>query len=1070
MATGYDNQHPLPRPGLRQRDRTIPALDPSSLELEDRDQQQRLEFAQKLATLVRFQKLGDETPADATANWQPFFDDFDFAAYALKQGDFEKDFQRFSQSPHGGLYSIYLKLLEQLRSDLNDLPKKHLDFYYRDVLQLSPRPAETDRVHILFEPARNRRVVRIPANTALAAGKEISYQTANEVFVSQAKMVARHAIYSDSQLTDQPTVAFEAESLDGQGEPLTDEQPNWKPFGSADLPVLETGFAIASPVLALREGERTISVTVTLRTASDAPELPADDDLRASLLAELSGEEGWLGPFVPDSASASSVGGRTVKLVIDVNLAADADPVSYYDISKLEGGFDTISPILKLSVDESANGLVQRLFSTSTVSAIKIDVSVSAATEFDLENDLGRLNPDKPFMPFGPQPVAGGSFYVSSEELLSKEITDFKLRIRWQDAPAKLADRYSAYLQNRMHRRPPKLKEQDTKSTAGRVVTSNRYFTAAMALVKRGQPDRSISVELFDRNDATETAVLDSTPVVRPFIVHSYTLLASYFSKTSRNVKALFPNTVRLISRAVSPVSRSRKRNRFRSRVDLRVRLPQLKRRAFRLRKRKFGVIRVTLEKDFFHRIYPYYLGATIADEQSEVSPQEPYTPVVESMELDYRATASYDQFDEDGLSAYQKKTVQLFQITPFGHAEQHAFLKSDLPFVSDRSIRLSPRFADAGSLMLGVEGLQEGGSLSMLVQVAQGTANPLREREKVEWSLLVRNHWRPFEANEILVDETNQLLTSGIVRLKIPNEPIHDNTLFSPELAWLRASVPNHADAVCDFRAIHLHAVTAHVLQAGKNDASGSIAAGSLTKFKTPVASIKSLSQPYASFGGRPAESDADFYRRTSERLRHKQRAVTAADYERLVLEKFADIHRVRCLTHTDADSCVAPGKVSLIVIPTTPPEARFDRLKPRADLDTLSRIEDYVNSINTYQVSADARNPDYDEVQLALSVRFQADRPFAPYQGILNEALVQFLSPWANDAGVMPKFSTRLHKSQIVKFIEELDYVDFVSDVRLFRGTDSTADLMSVQPSSPAAILVSAAQHSIDEAGTRT
>ncbi len=1067
MAVVSQKAHPLPRPGIRQPDRTIPALDPARLRLEDRGRKEQIEFAQKYSELIRFKRLVDVTGADA--DWTPFFDKFDFDAYALLQRDFETDFTSFSQSPHGGLYSVYLKLLGYLYDDLNKLPKKHLDFYYEKILRLAPRKAETDRVHVVFEPVKNKDIVQVPAQTKLDAGKAIVYETANEIFVSQAQIVSKHSIFADPALTDLPRVAFEAESLDGIGEPLTEDQPNWKPFGSPGMPVLETGFAIASPVMALQEGERTITVTIELRYPSGSPELTSDDNLRNSLIAELSGEEEWLGPFTLVSASAKSVGDREVKVVFSIEVAADEDPIAFHDVSKLEGGFDTVSPVLKLSLSESADVRIARLFARSKVLAIQIDVSVDGAKEFDLENDLGRLNPDKPFMPFGPQPVVGSSFYVSSEELLAKKLTDFKLRITWQDVPVNLAKHYGAYRKDKVYKRPPKLKQSHLGPSSQRYVSSNAHFNVSMSLVKRGQQDKSVTVGLFDRNDATQTVELDSTPDIRPFSILPYVMLAGYFSKAALNVKALFPGTVRFISKATSPVSRKRKRARARKRIDLRVRLPNARRKPFRVRRRKFGVIRVTLKQHFFHRLYPYFLAATIADEDSEVSPLEPYTPVVESMELDYKATVRYEKFNNGNAANYQQKPIQLFHLTPFGHAEQHAFLKRDLPFASDTAIRLIPHFSEAGSLIMGVDQLEEGESISLLIRVAQGTANPLKERQKVQWSLLVRNHWRPFEQSEVLVDETNQLLTSGIVRLKIPNEPLHDNTLFNPDLTWIRASVVIDSDAVCDFRAIHTHAVTATIAGTDSENASGAIAAGTIAKLKSPVAAIKSVTQPYASFGGRPAESTDDFYRRTSERLRHKQRTVTAADYEHLVLQEFPQLHMVRCLTHSDVESCHAPGEVTLIVIPNTPPEARFDRLKPRADLDTLSKIADHVNAVNTHQITVDVRNPTYEEVGLALSVRFYSDRPFAPYRTVLNEDLVKYLSPWVSNAEVMPAFGSRLHKSQIIKFIEDLDYVDFVTDVRLFRSDDSAADLTSVQPSSPDAILVSVSQHTIDEAEAR-
>lgn len=1071
MAGACKKTHPLPRPGIRQADRTVPALDPAKLQLEDRGQREWLEFAQKLSTHIRFQALVDESPESSEQNWEQFFGAFNFAGYRQAQGDFDKDLKRFSQSPHGGLYSVYLRLLKRLRDDLNRLPASHLDFYYEDVLQLKPRNAVTDKVHVVFEAARKKDQIRIPAGTKLNAGKLITYKTDNEFFVGQARVAFLHSIFSDPNATDRPRYAIQADSLDGYGEPLTEEQPNWKPFGAAALPVMELGFAVASPILTLKEGDRTITMKVEMRSAIKAQDLPPDDILKSSLAAEFSGEEEWLGPFEAESASLTVPAKNQVNLTLKLSVNAAEDPIGFYDVSKLEGGFDTVSPILKVMLKESSDPRVQRLFAGSSVNAIQITVDVIGAKELDLENDLGRLNTDKPFMPFGPQPVRGSSFYISNEEMLSKQVTDFKIQVKWQDVPTNLADRYSAYLGSKIDNRAPALVRDDLKASSDRMVKNNSYFTASMTHVKSAKDDVSIPVQLFHKDDARLVADFDSSAEVRPTIGRTYAEFANYFSRVRISVKALFPGSVRLIKLSTSPISRIRKRRMLRKKIDRRIRVPSRQIRRFSIKKRKLGVIRVSLNQHFFHRLYPHYLSATIADESSTISPQEPYTPKIESIGMDYSASLRYDKFGKDEFSEYNKKTIQIFHITPFGHAEQHAMLKGDLPFVTDKNVYLVPDYQDAGSLILGIENLEEQQSISFLLQLAQGTANPLKQRQQVQWSLLVRNHWRPFDQSEVLVDETNKLLATGIVRLSIPGEPLHDNTLFNPDLTWLRASVASDVDAVCDFKAVYLHAVSALVAQTHEEDnASGTIAADTISKLHTPIAAIKAVSQPFGSFGGRSAESKLEFYRRVSERLRHKKRAITSVDYERLVLEEFPQLHMVRCLTHTDTRSCTSPGNVALIVIPKTPPQARFDRLRPRVDLDTLSKIEDYINSLNSFQVTAEVRNPSYEDIYLTFSIQFQSDKPFTPYQGILNEDLIRFLSPWMADAEILPAFGGRLHKSQIIKFIEELDYVDFVADVKLFRGQQSTSDLTSISPSSPDAILVSNSRHDIQAAGGRS
>jgi hypothetical protein len=66
----------------------------------------------------------------------------------------------------------------------------------------------------------------------------------------------------------------------------------------------------------------------------------------------------------------------------------------------------------------------------------------------------------------------------------------------------------------------------------------------------------------------------------------------------------------------------------------------------------------------------------------------------------------------------------------------------------------------------------------------------------------------------------------------------------------------------------------------------------------------------PFPSFGGRETEDSSQFYKRVSERLRHKERAITIFDYERLVLESFPSIYKVKCVNHAgEKDICDIEG-----------------------------------------------------------------------------------------------------------------------------------------------------------------
>ena len=64
------------------------------------------------------------------------------------------------------------------------------------------------------------------------------------------------------------------------------------------------------------------------------------------------------------------------------------------------------------------------------------------------------------------------------------------------------------------------------------------------------------------------------------------------------------------------------------------------------------------------------------------------------------------------------------------------------------------------------------------------------------------------------------------------------------------------------------------------------------ITKTANAIPGVKAVSQPFVGCEGVYAEDDNHFYSRVSERLRHKDRAVSAWDYERLVLQSFLPYH----------------------------------------------------------------------------------------------------------------------------------------------------------------------------------
>ena len=205
--------------------------------------------------------------------------------------------------------------------------------------------------------------------------------------------------------------------------------------------------------------------------------------------------------------------------------------------------------------------------------------------------------------------------------------------------------------------------------------------------------------------------------------------------------------------------------------------------------------------------------------------------------------------------------------------------------------------------------------------------------------------------------------------------------------LYWFEARVPDNSPAFPKAIALFSQAALAtRVMQSpGADYANDTAPAGSVIKPVTPIAAIDSITQPYSSFGGKAREDKGQFVKRVSERLRHKGRAVSMWDYERLVLEQFPEIYKVKCLNQAARKSDPAAAKVTLVVIPNLVNRTPFFPLQPKVSQKLRSRIADYLQDKVSPFVDFDVVNPRYEEDQVPGNVGIQGKRK----RGLIYQAV---------------------------------------------------------------------------------
>ena len=138
-------------------------------------------------------------------------------------------------------------------------------------------------------------------------------------------------------------------SADGFGEEPLEENSPFNAFGHEQLPTASIGFAFASPVLELTEGERKVTLFLTIFSPENIS--ISDEELQQSFQIYASGEEDWLGPFtLNEESSISKTNDRsgTYLLKLQFEIANDEDAIVNYNDEVLTGGFNSQSPMVRI--------------------------------------------------------------------------------------------------------------------------------------------------------------------------------------------------------------------------------------------------------------------------------------------------------------------------------------------------------------------------------------------------------------------------------------------------------------------------------------------------------------------------------------------------------------------------------------------------------------------------------------------------------------------------------------------------------------------------------------------------
>ncbi len=495
------------------------------------------------------------------------------------------------------------------------------------------------------------------------------------------------------------------------------------------------------------------------------------------------------------------------------------------------------------------------------------------------------------------------------------------------------------------------------------------------------------------------------------------------------------------------------------------------------------GVLRMELcspTEAFGQRLFPKIFPEIVMNNakmfgKKEPVPNQPIIPMLKSLKVDYTLEYSENFIEEN----FQKDpNIVLFHLHPFGYEKV-------FPGNSKKNIAWMPSIEDHKNLMIGLENAYPSAEINLLFQLEDcGFQHTLYEPELIQWSYLANNTWVTIAQRDLIFDSTNNLINSGIVKMRLPDVLPESNTILNSNLFWLRASSKMGHGANSRIISIYNNGTSAiRVLNELDNEpVELCLKPGSIKGFKHAIKGIQQVFQPSASFNGRRCESDEKYYVRTSERLRHKDRPVQFNDIIQMVLEEFPEIMIVKCFnTYTEGFQVVPNTDLQLVLIPKEKDHSGIRDEQPGVSLSILNRVKAFLQAKISPFITIEVGNPLYEKVKIICKVMLtkEASLNSGFFLTQLNTEINRFISPWLFGDKEEAKIGNSLYKSDILLFIKKRAYVEYVSSFSVVHFSKSKTNFSNhlvvdisdtalvnsdvIEGSSPASVFIPSSNHII-------
>ena len=695
-------------------------------------------------------------------------------------------------------------------------------------------------------------------------------------------------------------------------------------------------------------------------------------------------------------------------LVLDIKIPNSAGKIVSYD-SDIHGySWKTKLPVLYISINttvpEALNCLLSNSFENTEVHTV-----VKNCKNVTVQNDFGKMDATKPFLPFGSIPRDGSSFILGCPEFLNKTLDGFRFKAKWanltEDAFDPNGGRYKNYIEKPTQNDLTAIVEY-LKNGAWEKITDKKQlfidknstnikldFSVANGEQKNSStPEPNVSADDFIYNNNSKSGFLKLTlnadEVAFGHNVYSLSISSYLMEKSFKITDEIGKNLSEFLAQEL----------------------------VYEIQKTNMAACNST--REFNELIKPIYekfkFDENIIDYQDV--PKEPYTPILENLSVDYNAYAVLNPLP--GAAATKDR---MFFLQPFGEC-----YKSPEPDI-DSAIYIGFSCSSLPKI------------LSLFFHLNQDSAPFCRRKlNGFKWRYLTNDGWKDLSPTKIVKDSTFYFTQPGIVSIRLPKDIVSDNPQMPVGLYWLKVVSDDKLwRQCCSLFSIYAQGIEAVRVCGFEGSPESPLIprckTGTISKIVDSIAGLNEVCQLTDSFGGKLQESNQKMRLRAAERLYHHNRAVSTRDIEKMVLEKFPEVAKVKCFARLDFDNFKKFSPGSILIVPIAPVENKdYFKWNPRFNAKTLFEIRDYVKKHISGSADVKVANPYFEKIKVCGTVIVSDECDIEEKKNELINALGEYISPWYA-TGNQNHFGWRLLKGNIESYIYDFDYVKDVIDFRL-------------------------------------